>query len=45
MKLGAIGAMDQPEKGAKLDLQLGLLFGLTDATADTTIKAKAAIAC
>jgi hypothetical protein len=43
MKLSVSDGAPQGSKGAKLDLQLGLLFGLTDATADTTVKAKAAI--
>ncbi len=40
MKLGAQAA---DAKGAKVELQLGVLVGLTEATADTTGRAKLAI--
>lgn len=40
MKLGTNAA---DGKGAKVDLQLGVLFGFTDATANTTGRAKLAV--
>lgn len=42
MKLGGNGGGD-PNGGAKIELQLGVLFGFTDATAGTTGRAKLAI--
>ena len=43
MKLGLGGEPGKGGSSAKLELQLGVLFGLTDATADTTVRAKAGI--
>ncbi len=43
MKLGMGNGAGEASEGPKLELQLGVLFGLTEATADTTGRAKLAI--
>lgn len=43
MKLGGDGNGEAKDGGAKIELQLGVLFGFTEATADTTGRAKLAI--
>ena len=43
MKVGGNGNGEAKDGGAKIELQLGVLFGFTEATADTTGRAKLAI--
>jgi len=40
-RANAGGEQEQGEEGPKLALELGVLFGLTEATPDTTVKFKA----
>jgi hypothetical protein len=43
MKLGAPGGASDSGKGGGIELQLGILFGLTEATPDTTGRAKLSV--